>query len=151
MAKSFKNVRNPAKQFISAADEVKNEETTSKRSVLEEQLEDMEPDPPVKTELDQLPFEPPVRMQTPILSPASTPDQLTAHMIGTKVGMIERPPAGYRINPIYIEKKNQSVHVLMRPSLREKSKIRARQLGISVNEYYNILIDADTKDIEIDE
>ena len=52
-------------------------------------------------------------------------------------------PAGYKLNPQYIEKKDRRVQLLMQPSLYDKIKQQAQSEGRSVNDLiHSILEDA---------
>ena len=59
----------------------------------------------------------------------------------------ERPPAGYKMNPLYIETKSKRVNVLLQPSLYERIRAAANAEGRSVNETITEAIKAylDTK------
>lgn len=45
-----------------------------------------------------------------------------------------QPPEGYRVNPLYIEKKTKRVQLVLQPSLYAKAEAAARNAGISFNE-----------------
>jgi len=47
------------------------------------------------------------------------------------------PPAGYKLNPEYIETKSKRVQILIQPSLHEAIKAKAEEEGISTNEAIN--------------
>lgn len=49
-------------------------------------------------------------------------------------GTIGKPPAGYKINPLYIETKTKRVNLVLQPSLAERMKRSAQKQGVSVNE-----------------
>lgn len=49
-------------------------------------------------------------------------------------GEIEPPPEGYRVNPLYLEKKSQRVQVILQPSLYQKAKAASKEEKISFNE-----------------
>lgn len=52
-------------------------------------------------------------------------------------------PAGYKLNPEYIEKKTRRLQLVLQPSLYERVKANAEKSGTSVNEYiHSILEDA---------
>lgn len=127
--KSFKDISNPADTYISSVDHepVDELDITSLDDISDNDNDNDHP---------------------------SSTDMISHNeigMISTKIGSVPPPPTGYRINPIYIEKKNKSMHLLTRPTLYKKLKIRSRQLGISVNEYLNSIIAEDTKDIQLEE
>lgn len=48
---------------------------------------------------------------------------------------LESPPEGYKINPLYVEKKSRRLQLVLRPSLYERAKKQAQARGISLNEY----------------
>lgn len=48
-----------------------------------------------------------------------------------------KAPAGYKVNPMYIETKSKRVQSLVQPSVYEKIKSIAINKGISVNEAVN--------------
>lgn len=52
------------------------------------------------------------------------------------------PPAGYKVNPVYLETKSKRVNLLMQPSLHERAKSRAAAMGISLNEFVHIAVTA---------
>lgn len=53
----------------------------------------------------------------------------------------ERPPEGYKKNPLYIETRSQRVQLLVEPSKHKKIKELAKEKGESMNELYNQAID----------
>jgi len=48
-----------------------------------------------------------------------------------------KAPAGYKLNPAFIEIKSRRVQALVQPSVYEAVKARAQAEGISVNEAIN--------------
>ena len=50
-------------------------------------------------------------------------------------------PAGYRINPRFVEKKTRRVQLLLRPSVYEGIKELADMNGLSVNDLINTLLE----------
>ena len=44
-------------------------------------------------------------------------------------------PEGFKMNPLYREKKTRRVQLLMQPSLHAKVKEAAAEAGLSVNDY----------------
>lgn len=54
---------------------------------------------------------------------------------------IANPPAGYKVNPVYLETKSKRVNLLMQPSLHERAKSRAAAMGISLNEFVHTAIE----------
>ena len=57
----------------------------------------------------------------------------------------EAPPAGYRMNPLYIENKTRRVQLLLKPSIYEAVKARAEAEGVSVNELINVILETATQ------
>ena len=54
-----------------------------------------------------------------------------------------KAPAGYKLNPQYIETKSDRLQLLIQPSLKARLKERASQEGTSVNDLvHNILQNA---------
>ena len=52
-------------------------------------------------------------------------------------------PEGYKVNPLYIEKRSKRLQLLIQPSLYDKVKAQADAEGCSVNDYiHRILEDA---------
>lgn len=47
----------------------------------------------------------------------------------------EGPGEGYRVNPLYMEKKTRRLQLVLRPSLYAQAKRQAQAQGISLNEY----------------
>ncbi|MBR6955105.1 MAG: hypothetical protein IKH77_08750 [Clostridia bacterium] len=54
-------------------------------------------------------------------------------------------PEGYRVNPMYIEKKTRRLQLLLRPSVYEAVRARAQGEGVSVNDLINTLLEEATK------
>ena len=55
----------------------------------------------------------------------------------------ENPPAGYKRNPEFIEKRTKRVQLVLQPSLYEAAKGQAAELGISFNDYiHRVLTEA---------
>lgn len=53
-------------------------------------------------------------------------------------------PAGYKINPLYVETKSRRLQLVLQPSLYERVKHGAAQSGLSVNEYIHRILDKET-------
>jgi len=53
----------------------------------------------------------------------------------------EKPPEGFRINPLYIETKSRRLQLLLQPSLYEKIRAQATAGGVSVNELVHCLLE----------
>lgn len=52
-------------------------------------------------------------------------------------------PKGYKV--AYVEVKSKRVQLVFQPSIYNRAKTKAAELGLSLNEYMHRLIDADTK------
>ena len=52
-----------------------------------------------------------------------------------------KPPDGYKLNPMYLEKKSRRFQLLMQPSLYNKLKARADEGGGSINELIHSILD----------
>lgn len=52
-------------------------------------------------------------------------------------------PDGYKVNPLFIEKRTKRVQIIMQPSVFEKAKAKAEQSGKSFNDYVHVLIEKD--------
>ena len=52
-----------------------------------------------------------------------------------------KPPDGYKLNPMYLEKKSRRFQLLMQPSLYKKLRARAYEGGISINELIHSILE----------
>ena len=59
----------------------------------------------------------------------------------------ETAPEGYKVNPMYIEKKTRRLQMLMQPSLHAKVKKAADRQGVSVNDYIHKVLEEHLKNI----
>lgn len=59
---------------------------------------------------------------------------------------IDTPPEGYKVNPLYIEKKSKRLQLLIQPSLYGKIKARADREGRSVNELIHSILEDETRE-----
>lgn len=57
-----------------------------------------------------------------------------------------KPPAGYKMDPRYTEKKTTRLQLVLQPSLMDRVRAAARASGLSVNEYCHRILDAATKE-----
>lgn len=57
----------------------------------------------------------------------------------------EKPPKGYKYNPLYIEVKSKRVQLVFQPSLYERVKAASERAGLSFNEYCHRILDEATK------
>ena len=58
----------------------------------------------------------------------------------------EKPPEGYKLNPMYIEVKSKRVQLVLQPSLYTKVKAAADAAGISFNEFCHSLLEEATRE-----
>ena len=58
----------------------------------------------------------------------------------------EKPPAGYKVNPLYVETKSRRLQLVLQPSLYDRVKARAKASGLSVNEYVHQVLDTATRE-----
>lgn len=57
----------------------------------------------------------------------------------------EKPPKGYKLNPLYVETKTKRLQLVLQPSLFERVKAASEAAGLSVNEYCHRVLDNATK------
>ncbi len=55
-------------------------------------------------------------------------------------------PEGYKLNPLYVEKKSRRLQLVLQPSLYEKVKAASKDKGMSVNDYIHKLLEEATKE-----
>ncbi len=58
----------------------------------------------------------------------------------------EKPPTGYKLNPLYVETKSRRLQLVLQPSLYERVKAGAATAGLSVNEYVHQILDKATRE-----
>ena len=58
----------------------------------------------------------------------------------------DKPPEGYKKNPLYIEVKSRRLQLVLQPSLFERVKAKAEEAGLSVNEYVHQILDNATRE-----
>ena len=56
----------------------------------------------------------------------------------------EKPPKGYKVNPLYVETKSRRLQLILQPSLYARVKAQAKAEGISVNECCHRILDEAT-------
>lgn len=56
------------------------------------------------------------------------------------------PPAGYKVNPLYLETKSRRLQLVLQPSLYARVKAGAAAAGLSVNEYVHQILDNATRE-----
>ena len=79
----------------------------------------------------------------PAMQFISTPAEETTTGAGEGVASTKDAPEGYRVNPLYIEKRSKRLQLLVQPSLYDKIKAQADTEGCSVNDLiHRVLEDA---------
>ena len=74
------------------------------------------------------------KQNNPALAFISTPEEETQPTeLTTDTNKLD-PPEGYRVNPLYIEKKTRRVNLILQPSVADGLKEVAKAKGISANE-----------------
>lgn len=63
-----------------------------------------------------------------------------------KVPTGEKPPKGYKPNPLYVETKSKRVQLVLQPSLFARIKAASEAAGLSFNEYCHRVLDEATKE-----
>ena len=58
----------------------------------------------------------------------------------------QKPPKGYKLNPLYVETKSRRLQLVLQPSLYEKVKAGAAAAGLSVNEYVHQILENATRE-----
>jgi len=58
----------------------------------------------------------------------------------------EKPPEGYKLNPLYVETKSRRLQLVLQPSLYERVRAGAAAAGLSVNEYCHQILDEATRE-----
>lgn len=53
----------------------------------------------------------------------------------------EDAPEGYKVNPLYVEKKSRRLQLLLQPSLYRKLKRRADSEGESINNLVHLILE----------
>lgn len=61
---------------------------------------------------------------------------------------INPPPEGFKINPLYIEKKERRLQLLIQQSLYKKIKAQAKQEKQSINNFIHLLLEEALKEKE---
>lgn len=72
-------------------------------------------------------------LANPAMQFISTPAETTAKA-DTRAEARAEAPEGYRVNPLYIEKRSKRLQMLIQPSLYDLLKGRADSEGCSVND-----------------
>ena len=80
----------------------------------------------------------------PAMQFISTPTEETETREDTP--RVKDAPEGYKVNPLYIEKRSKRLQLLVQPSLYDKIKAQAEGEGCSVNNFiHRVLEDAVAK------
>lgn len=53
----------------------------------------------------------------------------------------EKAPAGYKLNPLYVETKTARLQLVLQPSVSKALKQHCKKAGVSVNEFVTGLIE----------
>ena len=72
-------------------------------------------------------------------------DQPTGEGTAPKAPTGEKPPTGYKYNPLYVETKTKRVQLVLQPSLFERIKTASEEAGLSLNEFCHRVLDEATK------
>ena len=64
---------------------------------------------------------------------------------GTAAQSAQQPPEGYRMNPMYIEKKTRRLQLLLKPTVYDAIKAKADEEGVSVNELIGSILETATR------
>ena len=77
----------------------------------------------------------------PAMQFISTPAEETTTGAGEGVASTKDAPEGYKVNPLYIEKRSKRLQLLVQPSLYDKVKAQADTEGCSVNDYIHRVLE----------
>ena len=77
----------------------------------------------------------------PAMQFISTPAEETTTGAGEGVASTKDAPEGYKVNPLYIEKRSKRLQLLVQPSLYDKVKTQAKTEGCSVNDYIHRVLE----------
>jgi hypothetical protein len=73
-----------------------------------------------------------------ISQPEEAPQEETSVAAPAKAG---KAPAGYKLNPLYVETKSRRLQLLVQPSMHDRLKERAAREGKSINELVNSFLE----------
>lgn len=62
-------------------------------------------------------------------------------------GAKREAPEGYKVNPIYVEKRTKRVQLVLQPSLYDKVKQMADKQGVSLNDFCHKVLEEATEEI----
>lgn len=82
----------------------------------------------------------------PAMQFISTPTEETTTGAGEGVASTKDAPEGYKVNPLYIEKRSKRLQLLVQPSLYDKVKAQAETEGCSVNDYIHRVLEEAVKE-----
>lgn len=77
----------------------------------------------------------------PAMQFISTPAEETTTGAGEGVANTKDAPEGYKVNPLYIEKRSKRLQLLVQPSLYDKVKAQAETESCSVNDYIHRVLE----------
>lgn len=77
----------------------------------------------------------------PAMQFISTPAEETTTGAGEGIASTKDAPEGYKVNPLYIEKRSKRLQLLVQPSLYDKVKAQAEREGCSVNDYIHRVLE----------
>ena len=77
----------------------------------------------------------------PAMQFISTPAEEITTGAGEGVASTKDAPEGYKVNPLYIEKRSKRLQLLVQPSLYNKVKAQAETEGCSVNDYIHRVLE----------
>ena len=77
----------------------------------------------------------------PAMQFISTPAEEITTGAGEGVASTKDAPEGYKVNPLYIEKRSKRLQLLVQPSLYDKVKAQAETEGCSVNDYIHRVLE----------
>lgn len=58
----------------------------------------------------------------------------------------EKPPKGYKLNPLYVETKSKRVQLVLQPSLYDRIRAASNAAGLSMNEFCHRILDEATRE-----
>lgn len=58
----------------------------------------------------------------------------------------EKPPNGYKLNPLYVETKSKRVQLVLQPSLYDRIRAASNAAGLSMNEFCHRILDEATRE-----
>lgn len=59
---------------------------------------------------------------------------------------INKAPEGYKVNPLYIEKRTQRLQLILQPSLYNRLKEMSKKQNVSTNELIHQILDKATRE-----